>query len=263
MTAAFQAADLRPESPSEGADAPRRAAAGTTAAPLLETTALTAFYGDAQALFGIDFTLQPGELVAIIGANGAGKSTFMKALTGLVSTRAEQVRFNGEPIGGLRPGDIVKRGLALVPEGRRLFPSLSVEENLKMGAFAGRAGPWNLDRLYGLFPILAQKRRLPATSLSGGQQQMVAIGRALMSNPSLLLCDELSLGLAPIVIREIYDAMPAITAEGMTVVIVEQDVAMARQVSSRIYCFQEGRVSLQGLSSELSREQISKAYFGV
>lgn len=232
-------------------------------AALLETTGLTAYYGDAQALFGIDFTLGEGEMVAVIGANGAGKSTFMKSVTGLVKSAAEQIRFKGEPIGGLPPGEIVKRGIALVPEGRRLFPSLSVEENLLMGALSRRAGPWNLQRLYGLFPILEQKRRQPGTSLSGGQQQMVAIGRALMSNPTVLLCDELSLGLAPIVIKEIYDAMPAICAEGMTVVIVEQDVAMAQRVAQRLYCFQEGRVSLTGAAQALSREQISQAYFGL
>ncbi len=230
---------------------------------LLETRELTAFYGDAQALFGIHFQLTAGEMVAVIGANGAGKSTFMKAVTGLVKTRADSIRFQGEPIGGLPPGEIVKRGIALVPEGRRLFPSLSVEENLLMGGFSKRAGPWNMTRLFKLFPILADKRAQPATSLSGGQQQMVAIGRALMSNPTLLLCDELSLGLAPIVIKEIYNALPTICAEGMTVVIVEQDVAMAQQVSQRIYCFQEGRVSLQGGSDTLTREQISQAYFGL
>jgi branched-chain amino acid transport system ATP-binding protein len=187
----------------------------------------------------------------------------MKSVTGLVRAPREQIRFKGEPIGALPPGDIVKHGIALVPEGRRLFPSLSVEENLLMGAFAGRAGPWNLQRLFAMFPILKDKRALPGTSLSGGQQQMVAIGRALMSNPTLLLCDELSLGLAPIVINEIYSAMPAICAEGMTVVIVEQDVSMAMRVARRIYCFQEGRVSLQGASDALTREQISMAYFGV
>lgn len=230
---------------------------------LLKTTGLTAFYGDAQALFGIDFEASEGETIAIIGANGAGKSTFLKALTGLVRCSAGQVAFNGSPIGGSAPGEIVKRGIALVPEGRRLFPSLSVEENLSMGAFARRAGPWNLQRLYELFPILGQKRRNPGTSLSGGQQQMVAIGRALMSNPQLLLCDELSLGLAPVVIKEIYAALPSICAEGMTAVIVEQDVSLAKRVSQRIYCFQEGRVSLRGDSNTLTREQISQAYFGM
>lgn len=230
---------------------------------LLQTRDLQAFYGDAQALFGIDFELQPGELVAIIGANGAGKSTFLKCLTGLVKAPREAIHWKGQPMGGQHPGEIVRRGLAMVPEGRRLFPSLSVEENLRMGANAQRQGPWNLQRIYQLFPILQEKRNLPGTSLSGGQQQMVAIGRALMSNPEVLLCDELSLGLAPIVIREIYAAMPYITAEGMAVVIVEQDVSVARQASQRLYCFQEGRVSLQGASEMLTKEQISHAYFGV
>ena len=232
-------------------------------AALLSTRSLTAFYGDAQALFGIDVDVASGETVAVIGANGAGKSTFMKALTGLVKAAPQSIVFEGRPIGGLPPGEIVRRGIALVPEGRRLFPSLSVEENLRMGAYARRPGPWDLRRLFKLFPVLADKRAQAATSLSGGQQQMVAIGRALMSNPRLLLCDELSLGLAPIVIKEIYDALPAICAEGLTAVIVEQDVAMAQRVSQQVYCFQEGRVSLQGRSDELTREQISEAYFGL
>ena len=230
---------------------------------MLGTHGLTARYGDAQALFGIDFRLEPGEVVAIIGANGAGKSTFMKALTGLVRAAREQVTFEEEPIGGLPPAEIVRRGIALVPEGRRLFPSLSVEENLRIGATAKRAGPWHLERVYGLFPILREKRAQPSTALSGGQQQMVALGRALMGNPKVLLCDELSLGLAPIVIHEIYAAVPALCAEGMTLVVVEQDVALAQRVSRRVYCFQEGRVALEGLSAALTREQISQAYFGV
>lgn len=230
---------------------------------LVETFALRAFYGDAQALFGIDFRLGEGELVAVIGANGAGKSTLLKSLTGLVKVARDAVQFDGRAIGGLPPGQIVRMGMAMVPEGRRLFPSLSVEENLLMGSFAGRTGPWSLQRLYRLFPILEQKKAEPGTALSGGQQQMVAIGRALMSNPRVLLCDELSLGLAPIVIKEIYDVMPAIVAEGMSVVIVEQDVAVAQRVSSRVYCLQEGRVSLEGASDELTREQISQAYFGL
>lgn len=232
-------------------------------ATLLQVRGLEAFYGDAQALFGIDFELNKGELVAVIGANGAGKSTLLKSITGLVRVPRDAVQWKGEAIGGMAPGAIVRKGLAMVPEGRRLFPSLSVEENLLAGSLARRAGPWNLRRIYQMFPILQEKRHLPGTSLSGGQQQMVALGRALMSNPEALLCDELSLGLAPIVIREIYEAMPQITAEGMSVVIVEQDVSLAQRVSRRLYCLQEGRVSLQGDSQSLAREQISRAYFGM
>lgn len=230
---------------------------------LLQTRELQAFYGDAQALFGVDVAFFKGEVVAVIGANGAGKSTLLKCLTGLVKAPREAIRWRGDAIGGLPPGEIVRRGIAMVPEGRRLFPSLSVEENLLMGAQARRPGPWSLQRVYKLFPILHEKRSVPGTALSGGQQQMVAIGRALMSNPELLLCDELSLGLAPIVIREIYAALPQITAEGMTVVVVEQDISTARTVSARLYCLQEGRVALQGASDALTREQIGQAYFGV
>jgi len=231
--------------------------------PLLQTHRLKSFYGDFQALFGIDFELEPGEIVAIIGANGAGKSTFLKTVCGLLKAAHDAVTFDGESIGGLPPGKIVRRGIAMVPEGRRLFPSLSVEENLLMGAYAKRPGPWNLDAVYALFPVLREKRRNPATALSGGQQQMVAIGRALMSNPRLLICDEVSLGLAPIVVKEIYNALPRVCAGGLTAIVVEQDVGMAQLVSRRLYCMQEGRVTLSGASSDLTREQISQAYFGV
>jgi branched-chain amino acid transport system ATP-binding protein len=230
---------------------------------LLATHSLTAFYGDFQALFGIDFTLHHGETVAIIGANGAGKSTFLKTVTGLLKAPAEAVLFRGEAIGGMAPGKIVKRGMAMVPEGRRLFPSLSVEENLLMGSYAKRPGPWSLESVCRIFPVLKERRHSRATALSGGQQQMVAIGRALMSNPDVLICDELSLGLAPIVIKEIYAMLPAITGNGMSVILVEQDVATAHRVSNRLYCMQEGRVSLTGTSKDLTREQISTAYFGV
>ena len=230
---------------------------------LLQARSITASYGDAQALFGMDLELAAGEVLALIGSNGAGKSTFLKTLTGLLPPRSGTVHFDGEPLAGIEAGDIVKRGIALVPEGRRLFPSLSVEENLLMGTLSGRKGSWNMERVFTLFPVLKEKRRLPGTSLSGGQQQMVAIGRALMSNPRLLLCDEISLGLAPVVIREIYAALPAIMEDGMSLLIVEQDVQLALQVSSRVVCLQEGRVSLAGKSGELTREQISKAYFGI
>ncbi|MFM9887979.1 MAG: ABC transporter ATP-binding protein [Burkholderiales bacterium] len=231
-------------------------------APLLATTALAAFYGNFQALFGIDFSIDAGEAVAIIGANGAGKSTFLKTVAGLLPAARGQILFEGKPIGGLRAAEIVKRGIAMVPEGRRLFPSLSVEENLIIGGHSGRPGPWTLDRVYQMFPSLLPLRTLPGNAISGGEQQMTAIGRALLSNPRLLICDELSLGLAPIIVKTIYDAMPRMMAEGLTVIIVEQDVGIAQSATSRLYCFQEGRVSLQGRSSELPRDAISQAYFG-
>jgi branched-chain amino acid transport system ATP-binding protein len=231
--------------------------------PLLETRALRACYGDFQALHGIDFAIDEGEIVALIGANGAGKSTFLKTVAGLLPASREAVQFAGEPIGGLPAHRLVARGIAMVPEGRRLFPSLSVEENLRIGAHARRPGGWTLERVYALFPVLRERRAAPATLLSGGQQQMAAIGRALMANPRLLICDELSLGLAPKVIGEIYEALREITAQGTTAILVEQDVALARSASQRLYCFQEGRVALTGRSAETPLEAISQAYFGV
>ncbi len=230
---------------------------------VLETRGLNAFYGDFQALFGVDVAVGAGETVAIIGANGAGKSTFLKAVVGLIAGAGGEVLFEGRPIGGLPAHEIVRAGISLVPEGRRLFPSLSVEENLRMGAYAGRAGAWSLGRVYELFPVLAEKRQAPATSLSGGQQQMAAIGRALMSNPRLLLCDELSLGLAPAVIKDIYARLAEIVAEGATLVIVEQDINQALAASDRFYCFQEGRVSLGGAAKGFDRAAVTAAYFGV
>ena len=230
---------------------------------MLSTHDLTAFYGDFQALFGIDLDVNAGEIVAIIGANGAGKSTLLKAITGLVPTRGEAVRFMGAAIGGQPAHKILSLGVAMVPEGRRLFPSLTVEENLQLGAYRKRAGPWTLERVYDLFPALREKRRMPSTALSGGQQQMAAIGRALMANPKLLICDEMSLGLAPIVIKAVYDALPSVVAQGIALLIVEQDVGLAMRVSQRLYCLQEGRVALAGRSQALTQQQVSAAYFGV
>ena len=231
--------------------------------PLLETHQLTAYYRDFQALFGVDMTLDEGETVAIVGANGAGKSTLMRSISGVLKNGSEQIVFDGHPIGALAAPDVLARGIAMVPEGRKLFPSLTVEENLLIGRYGRSApGPWSLDAIYRLFPVLKERRNNPGTALSGGQQQMVAIGRGLMSNPRILLCDELSLGLAPVVIKDIYAAFPEIRGHGASIVIVEQDIGQAMKVANRLYCMMEGRVTLSGRPGELSREAIHDAYFG-
>lgn len=233
-------------------------------APLLSTHGLTAFYGDFQALFGLDLELRRGETIAIIGANGAGKTTLMRSIAGVLRNTQDAIRFKGDNIGALPAPEIVERGIAMVPEGRRLFPSLSVEENLQIGAHARTGdGFWTLETVYEVLPILKQKRNAPSTSLSGGQQQMVAIGRALMSNPEVLLCDEISLGLAPVIIKEIYASFPRIRESGASIVVVEQDIGQALKVADRVYCMMEGRVTLSGRPDELSREAIHDAYFGV
>jgi branched-chain amino acid transport system ATP-binding protein len=229
----------------------------------LETKGLTAFYDDFQALYGIDITLETGETVAIIGANGAGKTTLMRSIAGVLTNEAEMIHFEETPIGQMTAPEIVDLGIAMVPEGRRLFPSLSVEENLLMGCYRRKIpGGWTLDAVYDLFPVLKEMRRRASTSLSGGQQQMVAIGRALMSNPRLLLCDEISLGLAPVIIRDIYAAFPKIRLGGTSIVIVEQDIGQALKVADRVYCLMEGHVTLSGRPADLTREAIRDAYFG-
>jgi branched-chain amino acid transport system ATP-binding protein len=230
---------------------------------LLEVKAIDVFYGDFQALFGASLSVGTGQIIAVIGANGAGKSTLLKTIAGLMHPRQGEILFKGTPVTAVPAFDVVKRGIALVPEGRRLFPSLTVEENLLIGGQSRRSGPWTLARIYDLFPVLAERRHLPASALSGGQQQMAAIGRALMANPQLLLCDEISLGLAPIVVRDIYTRLPQIAAEGLSLIIVEQDIAQALRAASHVYCLQEGRVALKGPAGELTRETISAAYFGV
>ncbi|MCQ8873856.1 ABC transporter ATP-binding protein [Mesorhizobium sp. LMG17149] len=231
---------------------------------MLETRGLTANYGQFRALFGVDISVAAGECVAIIGANGAGKSTLMRSITGVIGNEPGMVLHRGEPIGALSSAQIMKRGIAMVPEGRRLFPSLTVEENLLVGGQARQVpGSWNLDAVYDLFPILRERRKSPGTALSGGQQQMVAIGRALMSNPQLLLCDEISLGLAPVVIRDIYAALPRIRESGAAIVLVEQDIGKALAVADRVYCMMEGRVTLAARTAEVTREDIHSAYFGV
>lgn len=229
---------------------------------LVDIRSLCAHYGDFQALFDMACDIGEGESIAIIGANGAGKSTFLKAIAGVVPVRQESIVFDGKPIGGLRSSELVALGIALVPEGRHLFASLSVEENLLMGAYAKRPGEWSLEQVYSVFPRLRERRRQNATTLSGGEQQMVALGRALMSNPRLLMCDEISLGLAPKVVSDIYQMLAQLKGKNMAMLIVEQDIRQAMRISDRVYCFQEGRVSLEGRSETLTHAQISSAYFG-
>ena len=233
---------------------------------LLSTHGLVARYGDFQALYGIDTEVGEGEAVALIGANGAGKSTFLRAIMGLLPVDPDMVRIDGQPMGGTPTDRMVQKGVAIVPEGRRLFRGMTVEDNLRVAIdraeHLGRSGGWSLERLHKLFPILKDKARTPVQSLSGGQQQMVSIGRALLCQPRILLCDEISLGLAPKVIREIYAALPEIRAQGTAVIVVEQDVGLAQSASDRLYCMLEGRVTLSGRSDAVTRDQIGEAYFG-
>jgi branched-chain amino acid transport system ATP-binding protein len=221
------------------------------------------FYGQFQALFGVSLAVEEGETVAIIGANGAGKTTLLRTICGALSPHSGQIYYKGEVISGQAAYTLNQKGIVLVPEGRKIFPSLSVEENLKIGGYSNRPGLWNLERVYALFPILKERARLGGTDLSGGQQQMVAIGRALMSNPDLILMDEISLGLAPIVVKELYDIVEKISQAGTTVILVEQDVKRGLNEANHVYCLLEGKVSLAGKPAEISPEQVSRAYFGM
>lgn len=229
---------------------------------LLEVESAAVFYGDLQAVFGVSFSVQAGQVLALIGANGAGKTTLLRAITGLTPLGSGRLMLAGASLAGAPAERIAAQGIAMVPEGRLLFPSLTVEENLLMGAMVRRRGPWALEAVYALFPMLRELRQRNAMQLSGGQQQMVAIGRALMANPRVLLCDELSLGLAPLVIAEIYRAFQRIRSEGLGIVLVEQDVARACAVSDRVLCLLKGRATLTGASADVSPAQVATAYFG-
>ena len=230
---------------------------------LLEVDAIDVSYGDFRALHGITLTVAEGETLAVIGANGAGKSTLLKTIAGLLRPSAGQIRFGGHNVSHTPAHRRVREGIALTPEGRRIFGSLTVEENLKVGAHGRRPGPWNLQTVYDAFPLLAEKRTRRGAHLSGGEQQATAIGRALMSNPRLLLLDEVSLGLAPVVIADIYQALPAIAERGTTVLVVEQDLTQALTVADRVQCLLEGRTVLEGAKDDVTREQVQAAYFGV
>jgi len=230
---------------------------------LLEVDDISTGYGAFQALFNVNLTIEEGEKHAIIGANGAGKSTLLRSICGLLRTEPDQIRFDGRSIGQLPPHKRVNLGISYVPEGRWVFPSLTVQENLMVGAHSRRAGTWSIDKIYELFPLLSRLRQRQAFSLSGGEQQALSIGRGLMSNPRLILLDEVSLGLAPLVVEKIYEALPAIVSSGTTVLLVEQDIGQAMKFADRVACMLEGRIVLDGPPSELSHDDISKAYFGV
>jgi branched-chain amino acid transport system ATP-binding protein len=230
---------------------------------LLELDDISTGYGHFQALFDVNLRVEEGETHAIIGANGAGKSTLLRTICGLLRTDADKVRFDGRPIGDLPPHKRVGLGISYVPEGRWIFPSMTVNENLQVGAHSRRTGQWTIDKVYELFPLLSRLRQRQAYSLSGGEQQALAIGRGLMANPRLLLLDEVSLGLAPVVVEKIYQAMPAIVGSGTTVLLVEQDVGQAMKFADRVTCMLEGRLVLEGAPGEISQEAIFAAYFGV
>jgi branched-chain amino acid transport system ATP-binding protein len=232
-------------------------------AGLLATKGLSVYYDQFQALRAVDFSIDAGEMVALIGANGAGKSSFLKAIVGQVDRSEGTIDFCGQSLAGMSTPSISAAGIALVPEGRRLFPSLTVDENLRIGLSIGRRGPITLDQVYRWFPSIASRRSYLARSLSGGEQQMVALGRALLTNPRLLLCDEISLGLAPLVVGQLYDFLPSLRSSGMGLIVVEQDVRRSLAITDRFYCLLEGAVCFSGRSKETDRETIMQYYFGV
>lgn len=232
---------------------------------MLEVRTLTVHHGFLQAITDLSLTVSAGQTIAIIGANGAGKSTLLRTIVGLHRPTAGSILLDDQPITGLPPHARVRRGIVLVPEGRRLFPSLTLEENLLVGstsAAAGR-GTWTIEKVFELFDWMRDRRREPTVHLSGGEQQAVALGRALMANPRVLLLDELSLGLAPTVVRRIYGVLPQLVASGLAVLLVEQDVGQALRVAQAFQCLLEGRTILQGNPAEVTPQQVEAAYFGI
>jgi branched-chain amino acid transport system ATP-binding protein len=231
--------------------------------PLLEVRDLTVHHGQLKALDQVSFRVEPGEVYAIIGANGAGKSTLLRTISGLHQPTSGSVRFEDEDVTRLRPERRAIRGLVMVPEGRRLFPSLTLEENLKVGATHARKGEWTIEAVYEMFEWMRERRNQRTEQMSGGEQQAVAIGRALVANPRMLLLDELSLGLAPVVVQRIYAMLPQILQTGITALIVEQDVSQALRVATHIHCLLEGRTTLQGTPADVTAAQVEAAYFGL
>jgi branched-chain amino acid transport system ATP-binding protein len=230
---------------------------------LLDVSGLEVRHGQLPAVSDLDLVLERGQTLAVIGANGAGKSTLLRCLAGVLPAARGRVLLDGRDVTRLPAHRRVAAGIAMVPEGRRLFPSLTVEENLLTGTYRARPGPWDVASVMGLFPWMVDRRRQNAGVLSGGEQQAVAIGRALVSNPQVLLLDEVSLGLAPVVVQRIYEVLPRILMAGTSVLLVEQDVSQALRVADRVQCLLEGRVVLEGAPSDLSAAAVERAYFGL
>ena len=234
---------------------------------MLELTRVTAGYGSFTALWDVNVRVTMGEAVAVVGPNGAGKTTLMRVISGLVPPRVGEIAFDGVSLAGKRPHEIVAHGIAHVPEGRRIFPALTVVDNLKMGAFlpsARRAFAETLGRVYALFPVLAERHHQRAGSLSGGEQQMLAIGRALMSRPKLILLDEPSMGLAPVMVLRLFDLIRRVREEGYTILIVEQNVRQVLRLVDRAYLLEVGRIAVEGRADELSEQDfVRKAYVGL
>jgi branched-chain amino acid transport system ATP-binding protein len=230
---------------------------------LLSVEGLDVRHGLLPAVREVSFDVADGEILALVGANGAGKTTLLRSLAGAHRPASGRVIFDGQDISSMPAYRRVAQGIALVPEGRRLFPGLTVEENLLVARASGRPGPWTVEKVLEAFPILAPLRTKRAASLSGGEQQATAIGRALMTNPRLLLLDEVSLGLAPVAVDAVYRSLDGLIASGATLVLVEQDLGRALRVAGRVCCMLEGRIVLEGRTGELTREQITEAYFGL
>lgn len=228
---------------------------------MFSVSELSAAYGQVTAIRDISLSVDSGNILAVIGANGAGKSTLLKTIAGALPVKSGTIMFEGEDVTKSSTYDRVRRGIALVPEGRRLFPSLTVEENLQTARASKRSGVWTLDAVYELFPLVSERRSRRAGNLSGGEQQATAIARALLTNPKLLLLDEVSLGLAPAVINELYTRLPLILAEGTSILLVEQDVSQALKVADEVHCLLQGQTSLAGKSLDMA--DISSAYFGM
>jgi len=242
---------------------PINGARHSSASPILEVRDLVVHHGQLRALSGISLHVLPGEVYAIIGANGAGKSTLLRTIAGLHHPTSGSIVYDGKDVTGLRPEKRATAGIGMVPEGRRLFASLTLEENLKVGATFARKGPWTFDRVYEMFPWMKDRREQRTAQMSGGEQQSVAIGRALVANPRVLMLDELSLGLAPVIVQRIYGMLPQILESGVTVLLVEQDVSQALRVATHLQCLLEGHTTLEGRPADVTTEQVEAAYFGM